>query len=104
MMRTKVKVELDAGAKTFASGLLPDLIAALRGSRNGDLVAVISSDPSLGPELEAWCRFTRNSLVDMAIEGGRTVGWFGAERLLRMSAKIGLSALAYGFTRTLIAI
>jgi pyruvate-formate lyase-activating enzyme len=71
-MRIYANVELDAGAKTFASGLLPDLIAALRRSRKGDLVAVISNDPGIGPELEAWCRFTRNSLVDMAVEEGRT--------------------------------
>jgi pyruvate-formate lyase-activating enzyme len=71
-MRTNAKLELDAGTKTFASGLLPDLIAALRLSRKGDLVAVISGDASIGPELEAWCRFTRNSLVDTSVEGGRT--------------------------------
>ncbi len=71
-MRTSANVELDAGTKTFASGLLPDLIAALRRSRKGDLVAVISGDPGVGPDLEAWCRFTRNSLVDVAVEDGRT--------------------------------
>ena len=71
-MRTNVNIELDAGTKTFASGLLPDLIAALRRSRKGDLVAVISSDPNIGPELEAWCRFTRNSLIDIAVDEGRT--------------------------------
>src|ERR1700682_3077152 len=71
-MRTNANVELDAGTKTFASGLLPDLIAALRRSRKGELVAVRSGDPSIGPELEAWCRFTRNSLVDTAVEEGRT--------------------------------
>jgi TusA-related sulfurtransferase len=71
-MKARANVELEAGTKTFASGLLPDLIAALRRSRKGDLVAVISGDPSIGPELEAWCRFTRNSLVDTAIEEGRT--------------------------------
>jgi pyruvate-formate lyase-activating enzyme len=71
-MRTHANIELDAGGKTFASGLLPDLIAALRRSREGDLVAITSGDPSLGPELEAWCRFTRNSLVDMDVEEGRT--------------------------------
>jgi pyruvate-formate lyase-activating enzyme/TusA-related sulfurtransferase len=71
-MRTNANIELDAGTKTFASGLLPDLIAALRRSRNGDLVAVISGDPTIGAELEAWCRFTRNSLVDMRVEEGRT--------------------------------
>jgi len=63
---------LDAGEKTFASGLLPDLIAALRRSRKGELVAVTSRDPNLGPELEAWCRFTRNSLIGTEVEEGRT--------------------------------
>jgi len=71
-MRTSANVELDAGTRTFASGLLPDLIAALRRSRKGDLVAVTSVDPGLGPDLEAWCRFTRNSLVDVAVEDGCT--------------------------------
>jgi pyruvate-formate lyase-activating enzyme len=71
-VRTSANVELDAGTKTFASGLLPDLIAALRRCLKGDLVAVTSVDPSIGPELEAWCRFTRNSLVDVSIEEGRT--------------------------------
>jgi pyruvate-formate lyase-activating enzyme/TusA-related sulfurtransferase len=71
-MRTNADVELDAGTKTFASGLLPDLIDTLRRSRQGDLVAVISGDPTIGPELEAWCRFTRNSLVDVAVQEGHT--------------------------------
>jgi pyruvate-formate lyase-activating enzyme/TusA-related sulfurtransferase len=69
---TSANVEIDAGTKTFASGLLPDLIAALRRSRTGDLVAVISRDPGVGPDLEAWCRFTRNSLIDTEVEQGRT--------------------------------
>ena len=71
-MITIADVEVDAGSKTFATGLLPELIAALRRCRRGDLVAVTSSDPALGAELEAWCRFTRNSLVDVAEEEGRT--------------------------------
>jgi pyruvate-formate lyase-activating enzyme/TusA-related sulfurtransferase len=71
-MRINANVELDAGTKTFASGLLPDLIAALRRSRRGDLVAVISDDPGIGRELESWCRFTHNSLIDTAVEEGRT--------------------------------
>jgi len=72
MMMTHADVEVDAGKKTFASGLLTDLIAALRRCRKGDLVGVTSSDPSIGPELEAWCRFTRNSLVDITVDAGRT--------------------------------
>jgi pyruvate-formate lyase-activating enzyme/TusA-related sulfurtransferase len=63
--------ELDAGAKTFASGLLPELIAALKRSRPGDVIALIGSDAGLGADLEAWCRFTRNSLVETHVEAGR---------------------------------
>jgi hypothetical protein len=47
-------------------------IAALRRRRKGDLVAVTSSNPAIGPELEAWCRFTRNGLINIAVEDGRT--------------------------------
>jgi pyruvate-formate lyase-activating enzyme len=65
-------IEIDAGHKTFASGLLPDLIAALRRSHKGDLIALISGNPSIGPALETWCRFTHNNLVDTTIEDGRT--------------------------------
>jgi pyruvate-formate lyase-activating enzyme len=66
----KATIELDAGTKTFASGLLPELITALRRSRPGDLVAITGA-VSVGTELEAWCRFTRNTVVDMTIESGR---------------------------------
>lgn len=71
-MRTKADIELDAGAKTFASGLLPELIDALRRSRPGDLLAVVSTEASLGTGLESWCRFTRNTLIDTTVEAGRT--------------------------------
>jgi pyruvate-formate lyase-activating enzyme len=71
-MITNAAIEVDAGSKTFATGLLPELIAALQRCRRGDLVALTSSDPALGPELKAWCRFTRNSLVDVTEEEGRT--------------------------------
>jgi pyruvate-formate lyase-activating enzyme len=66
----KATIELDAGTKTFASGLLPELITALRRSRPGDLVA-ISGEASVGTELEAWCRFTHNTIVDVTIVSGR---------------------------------
>jgi pyruvate-formate lyase-activating enzyme/TusA-related sulfurtransferase len=71
-MRTKAKIELDAGVKSFATGLLPELIAALRRCGPGDLLAVISSEGGLGADLEAWCRFTRNTLVETAVEAGGT--------------------------------
>ena len=70
-MAIRADIELDAGAKTFASGLLVELIATLRRVRPGDLIAVIGFDRAVGTELEAWCRFTRNSLVDVTVEGDR---------------------------------
>jgi pyruvate-formate lyase-activating enzyme len=65
-------VDLDIGRKTFASGLLPELIAVLRRSRPGDLVAVVGDEESIGPELEKWCRFTGNPLVEAVVEKGRS--------------------------------
>jgi TusA-related sulfurtransferase len=70
-MAMRANIELDAGAKTLATGLLLELIAALRRIRPGDLMAVVGSDRTIGTELEAWCRFTRNSLVDVAFEADR---------------------------------
>jgi uncharacterized Fe-S cluster-containing radical SAM superfamily protein len=64
-------VELEIGRKTFASGLLPQLIAVLRRSRRGDLIALVGDDESVGPELETWCRFTGNALLETAVENGR---------------------------------
>jgi pyruvate-formate lyase-activating enzyme len=68
----KADIDVDIGRKTFASGLLPELIAALGRSRLGDLVAVVGDDASIGPELETWCRFTGNSLLEATAENGRT--------------------------------
>src|SRR5205085_6628012 len=73
MQRTPMKatIELDVGRKTFASGLLPELIAALRRSRPGDLVAIVGAEESIGTELETWCRFTGNALVEYTVEKAR---------------------------------
>ena len=68
----KADVELDIGRKTFASGVLPELIAALHRSRPGDLVAVTGDDKGVSPELETWCRFTGNALLEATVEEGRT--------------------------------
>jgi TusA-related sulfurtransferase len=64
-------LDLDIGRKTFASGLLPELIAALRRSRRGDLIAVVGDEASVGPELETWCRFTGHPLLEATTENGR---------------------------------
>jgi len=63
--------ELDIGRKTFASGLLPELIAALRRCRPGDLIAAVGDEESVGRELETWCRFTGNPLLESTAEKGR---------------------------------
>ena len=68
----KADIDLDISRKTFASGLLPELIAVLRRSRPGDLVAVVGDEASVGPELETWCRFTGNPLQEATFEKGRT--------------------------------
>jgi pyruvate-formate lyase-activating enzyme len=68
----KADIDLDIRRKTFASGLLPELISVLRRSRPGDLVAVVGDEESVGPELQTWCRFTGNSLLEATLEKGRT--------------------------------
>jgi len=68
----RADVELDIGRRTFASGLLPELIAVLRRRRPGELVAVVGDEGSFGPELETWCRFTGNALLEATVEEGRT--------------------------------
>src|ERR1700736_2988348 len=71
-MPIKANIELDAGLKSFATALLPELIGALGRCSPGGLLAVISSEGTLGADLEAWCRFTRNTLVDTTVELDRT--------------------------------
>ena len=66
----KADSDLDIRGKTFASGVLPELIGIVRRSRPGDLIAVIG-DESISPELETWCRFTGNSLLEATVEDGR---------------------------------
>ncbi len=67
----RADVDLDIGRKTFASGLLPELVAVVRRSRSGDLIAVIGDQENIGPELETWCRFTGNPLLEATVENGR---------------------------------
>jgi pyruvate-formate lyase-activating enzyme len=63
-------INLDIGRKTFRTGLLPELIAVLRRGRPGDLVAVVGDEESVGPELETWCRFTGNPLLEATVDKG----------------------------------
>jgi pyruvate-formate lyase-activating enzyme len=47
------------------------LIAVLRRSQPGDLIAVIGDEEGIGPELETWCRFTGNPLLEATVAKGR---------------------------------
>ncbi|MBV8215154.1 MAG: radical SAM protein [Verrucomicrobia bacterium] len=69
---TKTNLELDASGKSFATGLLPELITTLRRCGPGDLLAVVSKEAGLGADLELWCRFTRNTLIETTVESGRS--------------------------------
>jgi uncharacterized Fe-S cluster-containing radical SAM superfamily protein len=51
---------------------LPELIGVLRHSRVGDLIAVAGDEESIGPDLERWCRFTGNTLLEVTFENGRS--------------------------------
>jgi sulfatase maturation enzyme AslB (radical SAM superfamily) len=51
---------------------MPELIAALRRSRQPDLMAVVTSEFNLSADFDAWCRFTRNSLIESTVEAGRS--------------------------------
>jgi uncharacterized Fe-S cluster-containing radical SAM superfamily protein/TusA-related sulfurtransferase len=69
-MPIKTDLEVDAGTKSFATGLLPELITALRRCHPGDLLAVVSQNAGLAGDLELWCRFTRNTLIETITEAG----------------------------------
>jgi pyruvate-formate lyase-activating enzyme len=71
-MPIKAKIELDVGRNSFATGLLSELIGALRRCGPGNLFAVIGDEEILGADLEAWCRFTRNTLVETSVDSART--------------------------------
>jgi len=94
----RADVHLDIGQKTFASGLLPELIAVLRRSHPGHLVAVVGDEEGVGLELEAWCRFTGNPLLETKVESGRASFVFRCGQFLRPKT-IGRSARDFGSTR-----
>jgi hypothetical protein len=61
-------VEVRAGAKDFSTGLLNDLLEALQGLADGDLVS-LHGPAGLGPDLDRWARFTGNGIVEVTPEG-----------------------------------
>jgi pyruvate-formate lyase-activating enzyme len=70
--RLPARIELDAGVRTFASGLLLDLVSALRDTGAGDLIALTGDAATLDRDLDAWSRLTGHAIVARTIEHGRT--------------------------------
>jgi len=67
------RIEVDAGVRTFADGLLLELASALRRTPHGALVAVTSSDAgAIETDLERWSRLTGHAIVGKTVEQGRT--------------------------------
>ena len=64
-------VEVRAGSKDFSTGLLNDLLEALRTVADGQLLA-LHGPAGLGPDLDRWARFTGNAIVDVTPEGEAT--------------------------------
>ena len=95
----KADIDLDIGRKTFASGLLPELIAVLRRSRPGGLVAILGDEETIGPELETWCRFTGNPLLEAAKEKGRARWVFRCGTAVIAAEAIGRWARGFGSTQ-----
>lgn len=60
-----------ASTRTFATGLLLELIAAIRATRPGELIA-LTGDAALQTDLEAWCRMTGHALVGATPDGSAT--------------------------------
>src|SRR5215472_11831323 len=61
-------VEVRAGAKDFSTGLLNDLLTALHGLADGELLS-LHGPAGLGPDLDRWARFTGNAIVEVTPEG-----------------------------------
>jgi sulfatase maturation enzyme AslB (radical SAM superfamily) len=71
----QTRIDLDAGNRTFESGLLLDLVAALRRTTAGELIGLVSSSPAaIEADLDAWSRLTGHAVVAKTIEPGR-VRW-----------------------------
>ena len=67
------RVHVDAGSRTFGSGLLLDLLAALRQSRAGDLIALTTRDgQAVETDLDAWSRLTGNAIVARTMDDDGT--------------------------------
>lgn len=66
-------IELDAGERTFASGLLLDLLGALARTKAGDLIALVTKHAdAVEADLDAWSRLTGHSVVSRTEDAGGT--------------------------------
>ena len=65
----RAKAELVAGGKDFATGLLIDLVEALRHLAEGELLA-LRAPLEVTADLERWARFTGNAMVAATAENG----------------------------------
>lgn len=66
-------IELDAGDRTFQSGLLLDLLSALGRTRPGDLFALTGGDATaVDADLDAWSRLTGHPIVARTTTDDRT--------------------------------
>lgn len=63
------RIEIADKGKDFESGLLIDLIAALKQTHAGEHIAITSTIPTLGDDLDRWARLTGNSIVASTREG-----------------------------------
>ena len=43
---------------------------AMKELRSGDVVEVLATDPGSVPDFQAWCRATRNELIEQTAENG----------------------------------
>ncbi|MEO6528726.1 MAG: radical SAM protein [Gemmatimonadaceae bacterium] len=63
-------IDIETRDRTFGSGLLLDLLAALRQTAPGELVALTSTAPSaIAADLDAWSRLTGHAIVAQAADG-----------------------------------
>ena len=67
------RLELDIADRTFRSGLLLDLLSALRRTAPGDLIALTGRDAgAVDSDLDAWSRLTGHSIVSRSSGDGGT--------------------------------
>ena len=67
------RIELDAGDRTFRSGLLLVLLSALERTTAGDLFGLTGRDAAaIEADLDAWSRLTGHTIVARTTDGGST--------------------------------